>query len=53
MYSLPFVCIAKSSSQVTINLKTNLVKYQASCALNHSSLSNNVPVNDCDMLRLI
>jgi hypothetical protein len=26
---------------------------QASCALDHSSLPNNVPVNLCDMLRLI
>jgi hypothetical protein len=26
---------------------------QASCALDHSFLPNNVPVNHCDMLRLI
>jgi hypothetical protein len=26
---------------------------KASCALDHSSLPNNVPVNHCDMLRLI
>jgi hypothetical protein len=26
---------------------------QASCALDHSSLPNNVHVNHCDMLRLI
>jgi hypothetical protein len=28
-------------------------KYKASCVLDHSSLPNNVPVNHCDMLRLI
>jgi hypothetical protein len=28
-------------------------KYKASCALDHSSLNNNVPVNHGDMLRLI
>jgi hypothetical protein len=26
---------------------------QASCALDHSFLPNNVPINHCDMLRLI
>jgi hypothetical protein len=26
---------------------------QASCALDHSSLPNNVPINHCDLLRLI
>jgi hypothetical protein len=26
---------------------------KASCALDHSSLPNNVPINHCDMLRLI
>jgi hypothetical protein len=38
-------------------MKTNLVpedlKSKASCVLDHSSLPNNVPVNHCDMLRLI
>jgi hypothetical protein len=52
-----FVCIATSSSEVTSHLKTKLVrrnlKSQASCALDHFSLPNNVPVNHCDMLRLI
>jgi hypothetical protein len=52
------VCIATSSSEVTRNPKTNLLKYlesqsQGSCALNHFSLPNNVSVNHCDMLRLI
>jgi hypothetical protein len=39
------------------NLNTNLVtgnlESKASCALDHFSLSNNVPINHCDMLRLI
>jgi hypothetical protein len=53
-----FVCITMSSSKVTRNPSTNLVKYRdleskASYALGHSSLPNNVPVNQCDMLRLI
>jgi hypothetical protein len=54
-----FVCIATSSSEVTSHPKTNLVKYletritRPSCAIDHSSLHNNVPVNHCDMLRLI
>jgi hypothetical protein len=52
-----FVCIATISSEVTIILKTKLVpgnlESKASCALDHSSLPNNVPVNHCDMLRLI
>jgi hypothetical protein len=29
------------------------LKFKASCALNHFSLPNNVPVNHGDMLRLI
>jgi hypothetical protein len=52
-----FVCIATISSEVTRILKTKLVprnhESQASCALDHFSLPNNVPVNHCDMLRLI
>jgi|SRR5688572_26927760 hypothetical protein len=52
-----FVGIATSSSEVTDHLRTNLVlgnlEYKASCALDHSSLPNNIPVNHCDMLRLI
>jgi hypothetical protein len=52
-----FVFIATSSSEVTSHLKTELVpgnpKSQASCGLDHFSLPNNVPVNHCDMLRLI
>jgi hypothetical protein len=32
----------------TCNLKS-----KASCALDHFSLHNNVPINHCDMLRLI
>ena len=52
-----FVFIATTSSEVTSHLKSKLVpgnlKSKASCALDHSSLPNNVPVNHCDMLRLI
>jgi hypothetical protein len=52
-----FVCIATISNEVTRILKTKLVhvdlKYKASCALDHSSLPNNILVNHCDMLRLI
>jgi hypothetical protein len=52
-----FVCIATTSSEVTSHLKTKLVpgnlKSKASCALDHSSLHNNVLVNHYDMLRLI
>jgi hypothetical protein len=51
-----FVCIATISSEVTSHLKNKLVtgnlKSQASCALDHFSLLNNVPINHCDMLRL-
>jgi hypothetical protein len=45
MYSCLFVCISMSSSEVTRNLKTNLVwklESQSSCALDHFSLPNNV-----------
>jgi hypothetical protein len=52
-----FVCIATNSSEVTSHLKTKLVlgnlESKASCALDHFSLPNNVPINHCDMLRLI
>jgi hypothetical protein len=52
-----FVCIATSSSEVTSHLKSKLVpgnlKSHASCALDHFSLPNNIPINHCDMLRLI
>jgi hypothetical protein len=52
-----FVCIATNSSEVTSHLKTKLVpgdlKSKASYTLDHSSLPNNVPINHCDMLRLI
>jgi hypothetical protein len=52
-----FVCIATNSSEVTSHLKTKLapenLESKASCALDHFSLPNNVPVNHCDMLRLI
>jgi hypothetical protein len=52
-----FVCISMTSSQVTSHLKTKLVpknlESQASCAIDHFPLPNNVPINHCDMLRLI
>jgi hypothetical protein len=52
-----FVCIATISNEVTSYLKSKLVpgnlESKASCALNHFPLANNVPVNHCDMLRLI
>jgi hypothetical protein len=52
-----FVCIATISSEVTSHLKTKLVpgnlESQASCAIDRSSLPNNVLVNHCDMLKLI
>jgi hypothetical protein len=52
-----FVCVAMSSSEITSHLKTKLVhvnlESKASCALDHSSLPNNVHINHCDMLRLI
>jgi hypothetical protein len=52
-----FVCIATTISEVASHLKSKLVpgnlESQASCALDHSFLHNNVPVSHCDMLRLI
>jgi hypothetical protein len=52
-----FVCIATTSGEVMSHLKNKLVprnlESQANCALDHFSLNNNVPVNHCDMLRLI
>jgi hypothetical protein len=52
-----FACIATNSSEGTSHLKTKLVpenlESQASCALDHFSLPNNVPDNHCDMLSLI
>jgi hypothetical protein len=52
-----FVCIATTSNEVTSHLKNKLVlgnlKSKASCVLDHFFLPNNVPVNHCDLLRLI
>jgi hypothetical protein len=52
-----FVCIATNSGKVMSHMKSKLVlgnlESKASCALDHFSLTNNVPVNHCDMLRLI
>jgi hypothetical protein len=55
------ICIATNSSEVTsdhvVPLKTKLVpgnlESKARCALDDSALPNNVPVNHCDMLKLI
>jgi hypothetical protein len=56
------VCIAMSRGDVTSNQNPNFWvsiwttdyhKYKASCALDNFSLPNNVPVNHCNMLRLI
>jgi hypothetical protein len=56
--SCVFVCIATSSSEITWHRRPTWwsiwkLKSWASCALDHSSLPNNVLVNQCDMLRLI
>jgi hypothetical protein len=52
-----FVCMSTISRVVTSHLKNMLVpgnlESQASGALDHFSLPNNVSVNHCDMLRLI
>jgi hypothetical protein len=52
-----FVCIGTTSSEVTSHLKTKLVpgnlESHASCARDHFYLPNNVPINHCDMLKLI
>jgi hypothetical protein len=52
-----FVCIATSSSEVMSHLKTKLVpgnlESNSSCVLDHTSLPNNVPVNHCNILKLI
>jgi hypothetical protein len=51
-----FVSIATNSGEVTAfedQLGTWNLKSKESCALDHFSLPNNVPVNHCDMLSLI
>jgi hypothetical protein len=55
MVILPIPCLfvlLQLAARVTRILKTKLVpgnlKSQASCALDHFSLPNNVPVNHCD-----
>jgi hypothetical protein len=56
----PIPCLfvlLRVTARLTSHLKTKLVpgnlESKASCALDHFSLPNNVPVNHCDMLRLI
>jgi hypothetical protein len=57
MLILPIPCvllrIAVRSRESEDNPGTWDLKSKASCALDHFSLPNNVPVNHCDMLRLI
>jgi hypothetical protein len=52
-----FVCISTNSSEASSHLKTKLVpgnlESKACCALDHSCLPNNVPINHCEMLSLI
>jgi hypothetical protein len=48
-----FVRIAMRSRESEDQLGTWDLKSKASCALDYFSLPNNVPVNHCDMLRLI
>jgi hypothetical protein len=56
-HGYPLPSLATNNSEVTSHLKTKLVprnlESKASCALDHYSLPNNIPVNHCDMLRLI
>ena len=56
-YCTMFVCIATSSREVMSHLKTKLVpgnlESNSSCVLDHTSLPNNVPVNHCNILKLI
>jgi hypothetical protein len=56
------VCIATSRGEVSRNIAPNFWvgiwttdyrKYKASCALDHSSLPNNVSINHRNMLSLI
>jgi hypothetical protein len=59
MLILPIPCLfvwLRLAARLRI-LKTKLVpgnlESKASCALDHFFLPNNVPINHCDMLRLI
>jgi hypothetical protein len=59
MLILPISClfvllrIAVRSRESEDHPGTWNLKSKVSCALDHFSLPNNVPVNHCDMLRLI
>jgi hypothetical protein len=53
LYVLLRVVVRSGETRRPIWWSTWKLKSQASCALHHSSLPNNVPVNYCDMLRLI
>jgi hypothetical protein len=48
-----FLRIAVRSRESEDHPGTWNLESQASCALDHFSLPNNVPVNHCDLLRLI
>jgi hypothetical protein len=51
--SIPCLFVAVRSRESKDHPRTWNLESQASCALDHFSLPNNVPVNHCDMLRLI
>jgi hypothetical protein len=53
VYLYVLLRIAVRSRESEDQLGTWDLKSKASCALDHFSLPNNVPVNHCDMLRLI
>jgi hypothetical protein len=53
VYLYVLLRIAVRSRESKDQLRTWNLKSKASCALDHSSLPNNVPINHCDMLRLI
>jgi hypothetical protein len=52
-YFFVLVQIAVRSRESEDHPGTWNLESQASCALDHFSLPNNVPINHCDMLRLI
>jgi hypothetical protein len=45
--------IAVRSWESEDHLGTRNLESKTSCALDHSFLPNNIPINHCDMLRLI
>jgi hypothetical protein len=53
LYVLLRIAVRLRVNRIPIWESTLDLKSQASCALDHFSIPNNVPVNHCDMLRLI